>query len=326
MKINKIAVLAHNDGPEFLERHKRRIEEVFPRVEVLVAYEEDELMQKTTDADVLLTWPSKKIEKFCTSAPSLKWIHAFTTGVDGILKQSKVREMDIKLSSTKGIHGYPISDHVLADIYLFLRAYHLFFKSQVKKEWYREPRKVMDEAAGKTVGIIGLGNIGMEIARKCKLLDMKVVATKNTPIQHEWVDQCYSPAQLDELLKESDFVVVVCPLTNATANMIGERELRLMKKSAVLINVARGGIVDQDALLKVLNDKSIAGAALDALDPEPLPSENPLWEAPNVLITPHMAAQSPYYMDRAVEIIIDNLLRFSNGKPLLHEIDKVLGY
>lgn len=325
MKINTIAVLAQTNGPEFLERHAERIKEVLPEVNIVVAYEEDELMKKTTDADVLLTWPFKKIDKFCSGAPSLKWVHAFTAGVDRIMN-SKVGSMNVRISNTKGIHGYPISDHVLSNIYLFLRAYPTFFRQQLNKEWNKEPRKLMDEASAMTVGIIGLGNIGLEIARKCKLLDMRVLATKNTPFENEWVDRCYPPTQLNELLEQSDFIVITVPLTEATANMIGEQELQLMKSTSVLINVARGGVVNEVALVKALRENLIRGAALDVFSEEPLPTNNPLWDLPNVVITPHMAAQSAYYMDRAVNVIIENLQRFSRDEVLLFEIDKKRGY
>jgi phosphoglycerate dehydrogenase-like enzyme len=182
-----------------------------------------------------------------------------------------------------------------------------------------------DESFNKTIGIIGLGSIGMDIAEKCKKLGMRVVGLKRNPVESEWIDQCYSNNGLEKLLNESDFVVIATPLTTDTIKMIGEKELKCMKKTAVLINIARGGIVDEEALQRALEEKVIAGAGLDVTDPEPLPQDSPLWDMPNVIITPHIAAHSPYYMDRA-EVIKRNMERFTKDQELLYEVDKNRGY
>ncbi|WP_338825345.1 Glyoxylate/hydroxypyruvate reductase B [Moorella humiferrea] len=327
MQIKKIAIFDYEASPFFNENHIKSIQEALPGVEIIYAIKEKELRAKTTDADVLITWPfiTEEMVEFCKGAPSLKWIHSIISGVEGLMN-SEIRNLDIRITSTKGIHGFPMAEHVLAYIFSFLRALPVFFRSQLKKEWNDEAHVLCDETINKTVGIIGLGNIGMHIAKKCKLLGFRVVALKRTPIQSEWVDKCYSAVEIDQLLKESDFVIVTVPYTPQTHHLIGEKELRMMKKTAYFINVARGGVVDQEALIKVLQENTIAGAGLDVFAEEPLPSDNPLWDLPNVILTPHIAARSPYYMDRAIKVVIENLLRFSRDEELLFEVDKVRGY
>jgi phosphoglycerate dehydrogenase-like enzyme len=332
MKIDKIAILdSHN---MFGEKLAERIRQVLPGTTVYAVTDIDALSARTDDIDVLITWPfiDKRVEAFCKGAPSLKWVHAFTAGVDGIMKSS-LRNMDIQITATKGIHGPPISDHVIAFIFSFLRSFPALGECQRKKEWYRNhEHPEREELAGeesfdKTVGIIGLGTIGTCIAKKCKLLGMRVVSMKRTPAPSEWVDVCYATDELDMLLQESDFVILTVPLTDDTANMIGEHELRNMKKSAYLINVSRGGVVDEKALIKALQEKVIAGAGLDAVAEEPLNPVSPLWDLPNVIITPHISANSRYNKEvRSVDAIIDNITRYSKDEALLYVVDKIHGY
>ena len=328
MKIEKIAILDIEDLSLVKPKHIEEIAAALPGPEIYLAHSSEELAAKTDDANVLITWPfvDRKLVEFCKTAPSLKWVHAFTTGIDGIV-QSELGNLDIRITSTKGIHGDPLSDHVLAFIFSFLRTLPFLRNCQAQREWVHDRKRITaDESFDKTVGIVGLGSIGTQIARKCKLLGMRVIATKRSPADSEWVDECWGSDGLDRLLEESDFVVLIVPLTPDTTGLIGEKQLRTMKKSAYLINVARGGVVDEAALIRALNENVIAGAGLDVFTVTPLPADNPLWDLPNVIITPHMAAQSPYYLDRAIKVIIANLLRFSSGENLLYEADKHRGY
>lgn len=330
MKINKLAIIdSHN---MFGTRLVKKINESFPEIEVIAVANIDELAAKTSNVDAMITWPfiDNKFVEYCKNAPSLNWIHTFTAGVDGIIK-SELRYSDITITATKGIHGPPISDHVIAFIFTFLRSFHRLAEYQRKKEWFRnrpgQEELCSEESFNKTVGVIGLGTVGMDIARKCKLLGMRVIGMRRTPAPSEWVDVCYSQAELDKLLTESDFVVLAAPLTENTSAMIGENELRLMKKTAYLINIARGGIVDENALIKALQEKVIAGAGLDAVAKEPLSPDSPLWDIPNVVITPHISANSWYNKEhRTINAIIENITRYIKDEELLHQVDKVHGY
>ena len=176
---------------------------------------------------------------------------------------------------------------------------------QNKREWKRFLEA--DELEGKTVGIVGVGEIGKVIARKCKLLGMEVLGSGPRPVQNEYLDRFYLTQDLPSMLAQTDFLILVCPLTASTRGMIGEKELQAMKSSAFLFNLARGPVVNHQALLKALKEGWIAGAGLDALDPEPLPPESELWDLPNVIISPHMSAISPYYMQRAAKVFAENL-------------------
>jgi phosphoglycerate dehydrogenase-like enzyme len=327
MKINKIAILFKKKNKQvpfqIEEQHIEKIKSIVPHAEIIYANEEDELLAKTRDADILLTWGMYKPIQFCKSAKNLKWIHTLSAGVDGMMVP-EISNLDVRISNTKGIHGIPIANHTLAYILSFVCQFPLLYRQQQNKTWNKLVNP--EEIFGKTVGIVGLGSIGEEIARQCKLLGMRVVATKRTPIECEWVDYLYTNEELGALLKVSDFVVVAVPLTPGTNKLIGEKELKLMKKSAYFINIARGGVVDEAALIHVLQKGLIAGAGLDVFEEEPLPSNHPLWDMANVIITPHLAADSPLYMERAIDVFGQNLLRFINNEELLFEINKIHQY
>ena len=332
MKIEKIAILDRFNA--FGDKLAGRIRQEFADSEVIAATDIEQIAAVTNDIDVLITWPfiDEGVERFCAQAPSLKWVHAFTAGVEGVV-QSALGQMDITITATKGIHGPPISDHVIAFIFSFLRSLPALRDFQRDKVWYRsmehpeQPDLASQESFDKTVGIIGLGSIGLCIAQKCKALGMRVISIKRTPVASEWVDACYPPDGLNDLLRSSDFVVIAAPLTRETEKMIGEEQLRLMKPSAYLINISRGAIVDETALVKALQEKQIAGAALDTVAREPLDQQSPLWEMPNVIITPHISANSTYTRDvRTYDAILANIRRYANGEPLKNVVNRELGY
>ena len=194
------------------------------------------------------------------------------------------------------------------------------------REWRRYKPKLL---RGQTVGILGLGNIGREIARLCGAFGMKVIGLRRSagperPFPE--VDRVYPREQLHQLLAESDFVVLALPLTKETRGLIGEPELRSMKPSAFLINVARGAVVDEGALIRALEEKRIAGAGLDVFIQEPLPPDSRFYELPNVIFSPHISGEMPDYESRATEIFCENLRRYIAGEPFLHEVDKVKEY
>lgn len=325
MEIKKIAILfqSTNRVPiEFMERHLDLIRQTIPGVSVIRAYTEAELQSRALDADILITWGQYSPVEFCTKAKNLKWIHAISAGVEG-LTIPEIMNLDAVVSNTKGIHGIPMAEHTMALILARLRQLPVFIKQQQEKIWLKHHP---EETQGKTVGIIGLGSIGEEVAKKCKVFGMRVVATKRTPVDCEWVDELYSENQLNKLLGEADFVVVVVPLTPQTTKLIGEKEFKMMKKTSYIINIARGKVIDEKALVKALQNGDIGGAGLDCVEDEPLPQDSPLWDMPNVMITPHMAADSPLYMDRAMDLFCENLKRFINDQEISYKVNKNKGY
>ncbi len=304
-------------GGEFV----KRLQDHYP-VTVSVCSDKSKLAEAARDSDVLITsWrlPSGVIK----SANSLKWIHSIGAGVDGILTP-EVLESSAIVTSSSGIHREPISEHVFAFMLSFVRGFHIFAHQQARKEWKRPE---LQELAGKTLGIVGLGEIGSEIAVKAKSFGMKVIAVKRTPSEKpRAVDELWLQDRLKDLLSQSDFVVLSLPLTHETRSYFGVTEFQNMKKSAYFINISRGKIVQEAKLIQALQEGWIAGAGLDVFEEEPLPMNSPLWEMPNVIITPHVAGTNPQYMERAMAIFEENLQRFLKGEPLENLVDKKLGY
>ncbi len=198
-----------------------------------------------------------------------------------------------------------------------------FFAQQGERRWHKLGLR---ELRGLTVGIIGLGDIGGEIARLCRAFGMRVLGLRRHPRPYEHADEVLGPDRLHDLLAHSDFVVITCPLTEETRGLIGRAELAAMNPDAWLINVARGAIVDEEALLEALRERKIGGACLDVFTEEPLPEDSPFWDLPNVIITPHNSWSSPHIQEREVDLFLDNLRRYVAGEPLLNVVDKQVGY
>ncbi len=328
MSVGTIGILYRPDPLhlhlDILPGHIETIQQTAPGATVVRASTEDELIGSGADSEILLTWGMYRPGSFCRVARNLKWVHALSAGVDGLISVPEIRDRRVRLTSTKGIHGLPIAEHTLGMMLSFARGFHILRERQRHKDW----RKYLeaDEIQGKTVGILGLGNIGRVVAQKCRLMGMRVIALDIRPEDHALVDHFYSVQEVIAFLRESDYVVINLPLTPDTQHIIGETQLRAMKRSAYLINVARGPIVDERALLQALKEGWIAGAGLDVFETEPLPPESELWALPNVIISPHMSAISPYYMDRAIAVFCGNLTRFAHGKELLFEFDWDSGF
>lgn len=303
------------------DRHIKAIKAVAPDSNI-ISCDLQQATQHIADTDILLTWGAMDIQALYLTAPKLKWIHALSAGVENLIFP-EIKADNTLLTNSKGIHGIPISEHVLAMMLTFTRGLNMFIRQQTKKQWKRVP---VEEIHDKTIGIVGLGSIGREIAKKAKGMGMQVVASKQTMTTEIFVDKLYTPDQLHELLAISDFVVIALPLVEETKNLFTIKEFAAMKSSAYFINIARGAVVKQDDLVTALEQGLIKGAGLDVFDHEPLSETSPLWDMANVIITPHLAALSPNYMDRAIKLFADNLSRFIQHKEMLNIIDKNKGY
>jgi len=259
--------------------------------------------------------------------PRLKWVQAWSAGIDH-MKGSGFLEAGIPVTNLAGIHSVPIAEHVIMMMLMLSRQAKAFAENARNRRW--RPAPTMEELCEKTVGIVGLGAIGNGVAKVCKAFDMRVLATRRTASSLQRnvqdVDELLPPSDLPYLLKQSDFVVLSCPLTPETRGLIGEKELRAMKPTAFLINVARGEVADEPTLKRALKENWIAGAGLDVFWNEPLEQESELWDMPNVIMTPHRAGISPRREERAARIFEDNLDRFIAGKPLTHVVDPSQGY
>lgn len=283
---------------------------------------EEEALEKGIDAEVLFIWggSGKMPVTYCTQSKKLKWINSFSAGVNPIM-DSPIADLPIRLTNAKGIHGRTMALTTIGYIISFLRGFPQLHEQQKAHIWRKIEYPAPRDTEGLTVAIIGAGSIGSEVARLSKAHGMKVIGVKRSVIPLEYYDEVYSNDDTEKALIQADFVVVLTPLTDSTYHLINAERLSKMKKSAVLINISRGPVVDEAALIQALQRGEIAGAALDATEVEPLPDNSPLWDMNNVIITPHNSADSVLYMSRAMKIFLENLKRYENAEPLINEID-----
>jgi phosphoglycerate dehydrogenase-like enzyme len=248
--------------------------------------------------------------------PELRWFHSFSAGVDHPAFRSLL-ERGVLLTNSAGASAPSIAQYVIAMMLRAVKPLDAWSEAQRERRWQPIPG---DELTGKTIGIVGVGQIGGEVARLAKSFNMRVVGCRRRATRPRHVDVLVTPAGLRDLLTQSDFVVLSLPLSSATQQLIGARELAAMKPGAWLINVSRGQVVDQDALVRALTQRAIAGAALDVFYDEPLPGDHKLWSLPNAIVTPHNSGWSPHNIERATAIFVDNLARFVAGRPLRNRI------
>ncbi|MHB8907669.1 MAG: D-2-hydroxyacid dehydrogenase [Syntrophales bacterium] len=271
------------------------------------------------EAEVLYGWIHHFPKQLRERTPRLKWIQTMSAGVD--LLPEEIRKGPVRIVNASGLHGTAMGEMVLEMMLMFAKDAPACFQMKQARQWKRFRPKLLK---GQTVGILGLGAVGREIARLCKAFGMEVIGVRRSGRSERPfpdVDRVYPPARLTEVLAESDFVVLALPLTRETRSLIGEKELRAMKPTAFLINLARGAVVDEGALVSALEEKWIAGAGLDVFIKEPLPPESRFYELPNVIFSPHISGDIPDYELHATEVFCENLRRYLAGEPFLHEVD-----
>jgi phosphoglycerate dehydrogenase-like enzyme len=254
-------------------------------------------------------------------APRLRWVHCDHAGLNKSARP-EVFERGLLVTSSAGRSSPVLAEHAILFMLALAYRFPSFLEAQRRHQWGIPGQGELRGLFGRTVGIVGLGHTGTELAVRAKALGMRVLGYRRRVAEAPpGVDRSWSAERgdtLDDLLRESDFVVLAVPLSDATYHLIGERELRLMPRSAFLVNMARGAVVDEAALLTALREGWIAGAGLDTFTQEPLPPDSPLWEAPNLLITPHVTPQVPDRTARSLDIICENVRRYRAGEPLLN--------
>ena len=254
---------------------------------------------------------------------ALKWLHVTRGGVNTYLTPS-IKRRPIQVTGSRGIHGGVFSEFALACMFALAKKLPQCIEAQRQARW--QPL-IVEEVAGKTLGIVGLGTVGSELGRKAKALGLRVIATKRTAtVKPEFIDQLGGPEYLQALLSQSDFVVLCLASVPSTNNIIGEAELRTMKKSSYLINLTGGMVIEEGLLVQALKEGWIAGAALDAFPRQPLPRDSELWCLPNVIISARIGGIPTQKWSQLLPIFIDNLKRFLAGEPLRNVVDKELGY
>jgi phosphoglycerate dehydrogenase-like enzyme len=266
---------------------------------------------------------------FLAAAPNLRFVQAMSAGVDRYAGLAELRARpEIVFCNLRAVHGPAIADHVFALLLALARDLPAAWESQKEARWRdegsgREPFSL----AGRTLCVVGLGGIGTEVARRAKGFEMRVLATRRSGTDAPpFVDRVELADRLHELLAESDVVVICVPLTPETTRLFDARAFAAMKPGSILVNIARGKVVDTQALVDALESGRLAGAALDVTDPEPLPPDHALWKLPGVLITPHVAARAALTEERATALFHENMRRFALGEPLLNVVDWDAGY
>jgi len=256
-------------------------------------------------------------------APRLRWIHCDHAGLNKSARP-EVFQKELLVSSSAGRSSPVLAEHAVFFMLALAFNFPAFLDAQRRHQWGIPNQDSLRGLYGRTVGLVGLGNTGAELALRCKAMGMRVLGyRRGDAAPPAGVDHVYRASHgepIDALLRESDFVVLAVPLSDATHHLIGERELRLMKRSAILVNMARGAVVDEAALLRALNEGWIAGAGLDTFEREPLPPESPLWDAPHTLITPHTTPQVPDRTGRSLDVIEQNARRYRAGQPLINQL------
>jgi len=290
--------------------------------ETVEAGSEEEVIGQIKGAQALYGRITPKILK---AGRKLKWVQASSAGLDRFFF-SELRDSDITVTNMRGIFSDVIADHVFAFILSFARNLHFFIRKQLEGKWDKGERPFI-HLEGQTLAIVGLGGIGLEVAARGHVVGMRVLAMDPAPKgQPESVERIYGLGELHEMLAEADFVVVAVPHTAETEHLINRAAIKVMKRTAVVVNVGRGKVVYLNALTQALQDGRLGGACLDVFEEEPLPEGHPLWAMDNVIITPHLAGDSDATFERRMQVLVENCRRFRDGERLLNIVDKQKGY
>ena len=299
---------------EVRDTYAARIGARFPELEIDVVDHFSKALPLMPATDVLISFgPMLKDEVF-RNAGKLKWVQALGTGVDGVIDQPSLRS-DVTITNIRGIHGAAVSEAAILSMLALCRGIPNMVRNQDRHIWTRQPAQLVD---GKTVGIFGVGLIAEALAPRCKALGMTVVGFGSARREVAGFDRMYLRGEFLDVAPTLDFFVLLVPYGKDTHRLIGTREFAVMKKSSFFVNLARGGIVDEDDLMAALESGEIAGAAIDVFQTEPLPPEHPLWKSKNVIISPHMGGFCDVYAERALPTIEHNMACFLRG-----DIDKM---
>ena len=310
-------LLSYNASDDDLEQ----IRAVSDGISTAAAGKLEEAIARAAEAEVIFA--GRWSEELWRSASDLRWVQSWGAGIERFLTPDFVAS-PVMLTNARGVYAIPIADQVMAFLLHFSRGLNRLVRNQLERKWQHAP---VDELAGQTLGIVGIGGIGEEVARRAKAFDMRVVAVRRRPsLSSAYAEEVRGPDQLSWLLGESDYVALCSALTPQTRHLIGADALAQMKPTAYLINIGRGGLIDEAALAAALREGRIAGAGLDVFEKEPLPPDSPLWEMENVLITPHNAGSSPRSHERTMELFCENLRRYLAREPLMNLVDKRAGY
>lgn len=296
--------------------------------EVVAGSVVEDFTEASSRATVILAWGADRdlLSQVLKSSPQLRWLHIMSAGINHLLSQ-ELLEAAVPITNARGVFSPSLGEWVLGAILYFAKDFRRLIRSQGERRW--DPFDVT-LVSGQTVGIVGYGDIGRAVACRARAMGMRVLGlTRRGPQPghiDEYAERIFAPADIIPMIEQSDYVVITAPLTPQTRGLVGEAALAAMKPDAVIINVGRGPVIDETALIRALTEKRIKGAALDVFHREPLPPDDPLYSLENVLLSPHCADHTPDWLDNAMEFFLENLARFRAGEPLQNVLEKGLGY
>jgi phosphoglycerate dehydrogenase-like enzyme len=314
----RLLVLGSREAPHFAALRERQ------DVELAFGHRPEDFSGAAGSADAILAGFSGRelLEPVLAAAPRVRWVHTLSAGLEHALFPALV-EGPVVLTNARGVFSRALAEFALAGLLFFAKDLKRMLGAQGAQRW--DPFDV-EMLAGRALGIVGFGDIGRAVAAVVRPLGTRVLALRRSAGADPLADAVYDPPRLDALLRECDDLVVAAPLTPETRGLIGERQLALLKPSAVLVNVGRGPVVDELALARALAQGRIRGSVLDVFEREPLPPGHPFWTLPNVLLSPHCADHVAGWREASVGLFLDNLDRFRRGEPLLNVVDKRQGY
>jgi phosphoglycerate dehydrogenase-like enzyme len=304
------------------------LEQLPPETSLAVGNTAEAFERLAGDADVILSWSAsgKLLREVFLMAPNVKWVHSRSAGLDTVLFPELINS-PVPLTNGRGVFSQSLGEFVLGAILYFAKDFRRMIRNQMAGRWEQFD---VEEISRQTVGIIGYGDIGRAVATRVRAMGMQILAVKRhgPPLYNvdPLVNQIYRPEDREEMIARCDYVVVTTPLTPETRGMVGEREIGAMKPSAVLINLGRGPVVDEAALICALAEKRIKGAALDVFDKEPLPEGHPFYNLENLLLSPHCADHTSDWTEQAMKFFLAQFERYRKGEPLANVVKKELGY
>lgn len=312
------------------QEHLLRVRQAFPQVDFQTALSEDAILQAIRDADVVFGELSREA---VLKAEKLRWIQCHGAGVNKLVAIPELVASDIVVTNTSGAHAPTIAEHFFGGLLALTRRLPDLYLAQQNKEWLNSSEwanrigRLPVSLVGMTLGVVGLGNIGRAIAERAHAFQMRVIAVDMLDVpQPPYLAEFWHVDQLPRLLQQSDVVVVTAPGTPQTANLLSREMLSLMKPTAFLGVLSRGGIVDEDALATMLSEGRLAGAVMDVFQKEPLPTDSRLWDTPNLILTPHCSGKSEQTTAAATSILIENLASYLAEKPLKNVVRKDIGF
>lgn len=306
-----------------------RLKERFPDIEFVHPANESEGMEAFVDADIAFS--SGFTTAMLAKAARLRWVHSTAAAVAGLLPLPELAARNITVTNSRGIQAVAMAEHVIGGLLLLARQFDALLMAQQRRRWIQNEISVATwprTLHGRSLTVLGLGSIGQEIARRGHAFGMKVTGVRRRADRPkpDFVDRVLPPDKLNDALDNCDVLVIAAPFLPTTDRLIGAKQLSLLNRGAIVVNVARGQIIDEQAMIAALKSGQLGGAVLDVFEKEPLDESSPLWSLPNVVVTPHCSGYRPDHWDDVIDLFSENLRRFQRGQPLLNVIDSAVGY